>query len=593
MTGKKPGLSELLSLSERLGAIGSPSSTSQLTIDLFGSAVGKKLVGELGVFHYTQDGLDHYALGQITEVVLRNPILEQSISRSIVRERERWSTVQGRQDTHTATMDVGAVFASTGGTLTQSMLGTVPPTGTLIYCATEELLREILAPCLPEVFYLGYVYGSRLRLPMWFKHFGPGAGGAGEAYSIGIFGKTGSGKSSLAKMMLVAYARHPRMGLFVLDPMGEFGKDARSAESPSSMDQIFSRRVFGALGRPVEVFDIDNLVLDRWELWREILVQLGFFSDLGIKWGEYQGNAAEYLQDFFENQNILLKNVQGEEVLEKALVFLRDQGAERLYAQRSGAERVRENVRRVLEEPDSALGAAVRRKWRQAGSLFHERERAYSVAYVVWKALTVGQGARPLVVVDLSAHPPEIEESLWNDKVKPLLVERFLQAVVDSGERAYREGGNLNALVVIDEAHRFAPRERVENERKAQIKRVLVDAVRTTRKYGLGWLFISQTLSSLDRDVLGQLRVMFFGFGLGSGVELEALRELVGGERNYIRLYQSFKDPQSAFGEESKTFSFMVVGPVSPLAFSGAPLFFDAFTRPSELLGGNSINLLR
>jgi len=33
-----------------------------------------------------------------------------------------------------------------------------------------------------------------------------GREGAGEAYHIGIFGKTGSGKSVLAKMILVAYA---------------------------------------------------------------------------------------------------------------------------------------------------------------------------------------------------------------------------------------------------------------------------------------------------------------------------------------------------------------------------------------------------
>jgi len=181
--------------------------------------------------------------------------------------------------------------------------------------------------------------------------------------------------------------------------------------------------------------------------------------------------------------------------------------------------------------------------------------------------------------------------AVWDEQIKPLLIGRFLQAIIQQAERAYQGDQGLNTLVVVDEAHRLAPRERVEPERLARIKATLVNAVRTTRKYGLGWLFISQTLSSLDRDIVGQLRSTFFGFGLGSGVELQALRELIGGEREYLRLYQSFKDPHSAFSEEYKTFSFMVLGPVSPLAFSGAPLFFDAFTRSEEFLQTNRIEV--
>jgi len=60
-------------------------------------------------------------------------------------------------------------------------------------------------------------FKSRLdELPMWFKHFGTGPAGAGEAYHIGVFGRTGSGKSVLAKMITLAYARHADMGIFIL-----------------------------------------------------------------------------------------------------------------------------------------------------------------------------------------------------------------------------------------------------------------------------------------------------------------------------------------------------------------------------------------
>ncbi|GAI46848.1 unnamed protein product, partial [marine sediment metagenome] len=86
-------------------------------------------------------------------------------------------------------------------------------------------------------------------------------------------------------------------------------------------------------------------------------------------------------------------------------------------------------------------------------------------------------------------------------------------------------------------------------------------ASKETRKYGLGWMFISQTLSSLHREIIGQLRIFFFGFGLALGSEFSSLKELVGGDPNALKLYQSFRDPHSAFDIESRQYAFMTVVP--------------------------------
>jgi len=432
---------------------------------------------------------------------------------------------------------------------------------------------------------------------MWFRHFGSGQGGAGEAYHIGIFGKTGSGKSVLAKMMLVAYARHKNMGLFVLDPQGEFAKGMRpvqmglgsSGEVPQ-MGIILNPTILQAIGRPYQVFDITNLILDRWEIFKETLIQLGFFDDLGVKWPDYQSTMADYLEDYLKSENITLRDLAKDEVFDKSLVFM-TQCVPRVYSQKAGQDRCIQLASQAKDNPNSSVGRMVRNKWRQACSLFEERKNAKRVDSIVKDALHSPGQTRQMVIIDLSKHPTEITSAVWDDQIKPLLINRFLQAIIHEAEQAYQGDQSLNTLVVIDEAHRLDPRERFENDRQARIKATLVDAVRTTRKYGLGWLFISLTLSSLDKDIVSQLRSTFFGFGLGSGVELQALKDLVGGEKEYLKLYQSFKDPHSAFSEEYKTFSFMALGPVSPLAFSGAPLFFDAFTRSDEFLTANNIAL--
>ena len=43
-------IDKVLSDGERIGVIGSPSSTSEITLDILGTAVNKKLVGELAMF---------------------------------------------------------------------------------------------------------------------------------------------------------------------------------------------------------------------------------------------------------------------------------------------------------------------------------------------------------------------------------------------------------------------------------------------------------------------------------------------------------------------------------------------------------------
>jgi len=57
------------------------------------------------------------------------------------------------------------------------------------------------------------------------------------------------------------------------------------------------------------------------------------------------------------------------------------------------------------------------------------------------------------------------------------------------------------------------------------------------------------------------------------GQEFRALSEIVGGHGKVLELYQSFRDPHSAFDPASKEYSFMTHGPVSPLSFAGPPSF--------------------
>jgi hypothetical protein len=562
---------------ERIGVIGSPSSTGQLTIDVLGTAIGKSLVGSLSVFNFNQDGLDHYALGQIVEILMQNVWAQDPTVRGLIRQKGRIDPITERQDTHIAKMTVSSVFARKNGLIDQSILGTVPSTGTPIKALSEDVLNSLLADYQNELFYLGNAYGSTVKMPMWFKHFGRGIQGAGEAYHIGIFGKTGSGKSVLAKMIMTAYSKHSQMGIFVLDPQGEFSKDFKENSS-------LKTTLCNQMCRQVQVYSLHNLVLTGDDLFKKILVNSDFLYKLGIYLETNRMQAANEIEAILKAKggyallgpSIPPFQAYTREAFNRVWEGLKtDNVLRKIYTSQDLRERVRAELEGKDQEDMYKLWAGIANLFRFNG------DSKAKIKDLVAKIQGSGNSSQDIVIIDLSEKniPQDI---YWNDMMKLVVIAEFLERITEKAQEVYKKDELLNSLVIIDEAHRLAPKEQSENEYLEKVKAILVDAVRTTRKYGLGWMFISQTLSSLSRDILDQIRIYVFGFGLGWGVERLALKDIIGGQFEALKLYQSFKDPQSSLNH--KQYPFMTVGPISPLSFSGSPLFFNAINYPDDFL---------
>jgi len=573
---------------ERIGVLGSPSSTTELSLDILGSAVEKKLVGELAFFKYQQDGFDNYALGQITDIELRNAWLEDPTMRSLARHKGQVNPISGQQDTHLGKMTLSAVFGKSSNGFDPSILGTVPQTGTSIQLANDDLINSLLEKYKDEIFYLGNVYGSKPKLPLWFKHFDQGRNGAGEAYHLGIFGKTGSGKSVMAKMILTAYMRYPNMSIVIVDPQGEFGKDFN--DKGSGEFKIPLSRISKKYNRRKAVISVKNLVLDRWELFKEILYESLFFERLSMSKGENREIACDILQEKLRKKKIKLSELHESKTFDEVWTILRDQNVQMVFYRSQGS---RDRFNDAITRADK--NEFFENYWSPFAKLFRsDRHEARTVEKALSWALAVEKNGRPIqnrpiLVIDLSRE--EAGGLFWNDKIQALVVKRVLDGLNNTAEYFFKGGKSLNTLVIIDEAHRLAPRETPNDNTDRAVRSVLVDAARTTRKYGLGWLFISQTLSSLHKEIISQMRINFFGFGLSMGTEFIALKELAGGNQDALKLYQSFRDPHSAFDIQSRQYSFMTVGPVSPLSFAGTPLFFTAYNKVNDFLEANNISL--
>lgn len=566
-------------MTEDVGLVGSPSTTGKVTVDILEEAISNPLHGDLVYLSHPMNEKCLVAIGTVTDIKTTNRWHEDENMRGVLKRYGSLPHLSGIGDVRTAEVLVQAAYLAedanpsvgeppieAGGALTMS-----PTTGATVARVTDAFLSQLLRRHKDEIIYLGQIHRSTVRLPLTIKHFGRGDGGSGEAYHTGIFGMTGSGKSALAAYLLAAQLRHPSLGILVIDPQGQFTSEEGL---PFSLQEWAE-----AQGRQVRTYAIarDLRLMKDAYLLGDLLGLTRFFKDLlTIKGGENRESAvAEFTR--------ILQGVKdwetqpADDVLRALLSGLAGdpQAVQRVYSSTQAQARLVGAINAMLTQPATfELAAEI---FRPLHSLFTDRNSAggtrHSIYRVLEDVLKPADTGRPLLIIDFSS-AGFADELLESTQVKARILRVVCSTVNREAEVLYGKGTSLNVLVVFDEAQRFAS-EAPEDDESQQLAAKLVDYVRTTRKYGLGWMFITQEIGSLRRGIYGQLRVRCFGYGLTSGTELQRLRETIG-DPSALDLYRSFVDPAAISPSQ---YPFMLTGPVSPLSFTGAPVFLSVYTN--------------
>ncbi|MFG1691206.1 ATP-binding protein [Gemmatimonadota bacterium] len=422
-------------------------------------------------------------------------------------------------------------------------------------------------------------------MPVTLRHFGAtDEGGAGEAYHSGVFGMTGSGKSGLAAYLIATYLRRPELGVIIIDPQGQFFAERQLPFSLGEFAELIGRRVNRyAIAQDIRLPQSAPLLIEL----------LALTSVVGKTISIHTKDKRVAVADEFER---ILKRTKGwpeadaDEVLREMFRKLAEdqQALERVYSGKEQRERLANTLSSLVNDPDQFQIAA--EEFRPIHSLFAPSNmdggKRIHLLTVLEEILNPQSRDRPLVILDFSRRGEGAFETelLETTPVKARLLHRVCSTLNRRAEGLFREDRGLNVLVVFDEAHRFAA-ESSDDEQAAHLANRLVDYVRTTRKFGLGWMFITQEIGSLKRSIFSQLRARCFGYGLTSGTELSRLQEVVG-DKSAVDLYKSFVDPGAVRPRE---FPFMLTGPISPLSFTGAPLFLSVYTDHEAFLKANEI----
>ena len=571
-----------------VGLVGSPSTTSRVTVDIVEDATGVPLHGQLVSLTHDLDERVLVALGTVTEIKTSNRWHEDPNMRGVIKRHGSLPHLSEVGDVRTADVLVQAAYSAetrdpgvgeppteSGGSLTMS-----PTTGSSVSRVTDEFLRHLLRKHKSETVYIGKIFKmDSVRLPVILRDFSSAeSGGAGEAYHTGIFGMTGSGKSVFACYLLAIQLRHENLGVVVMDPQGQF----TSEEGLTFSLQEWAERN----GRSVRVHSISNdlrLPQDAFLL-TDLLANTRFFRDLlSVKGKDNRESAQAEFTRFCQAQTSW--HERDAEDLLRAVVqaFADDQQAiTRVYATRNSQQRLLGCLNAIANDPAQMTQAL--ELFRPLHSLFTTTnlagQRRISLYGLLQGLLDPQVTSREYIVLDFSAG--RTTSLLDTTPVKARILRVVCRMLNQRAEDLYQTGQSLNTLVIFDEAQRFASSTPEDDEARLLAEK-LVDYVRTTRKYGLGWMFITQEVASLRRGIYSQLRVRCFGYGLTSGSELARLRETIG-DRSAVDLYRSFVDPQAV---RPSQYPFMLTGPISPLSFTGTPVFTNLYTDFAEFRRDN------
>lgn len=578
-----------------MGITGSPSTTLEIVIDITEDTKTDRTLGQMVYVCVEEDGRHVLVIGQIIEIETKNRWHEDPAFKGVIKRHGSLPHLSGVADNRIATISVQASYDLGKENPEGYILGTSPSTGVKVHKMNNEVMETLMTVHQNSVTYIGKVYGTEVDLPFWFKHFDKDYSeknvrgeivyeekGAKDAYHIGVFGKTGSGKTVTAAMMLLGYAKNKNnVSILVLDPQSQFYLDDKNLlpSNKSLKDEIQKTMNY----EKYKILEDICLPEEDAELFADLLLNNDFIRQaFRLYTVEKMELAAESIARYLEGRishtnSFKLSNVTDKTKLLKDMFerFITPNGSKEekefssyimdIYSPKEYRNKLVRRLTYLIENIDKDQNLL--KKWTCTLDLFSSKRKNGSDKIPINKIVSkiVEQNGN-FIVLDISQNKGDIE----NENLQARFVTLIESAIVDLGAKYYALGKKANCLVVMDEAHRFISSDSKDNKIQ-ELTQEIVGSVRTTRKYGIGYMFITQTIESLDEEILRQMRIFSFGYGLTSGQELRKVSEVVNNPAA-IQLYKSFIDPSS-----NGKFPFMFFGPISPLSFTGSPLFIEMY----------------
>ena len=582
-----------------LASVDSPSSTDRYNVVLREDARGLQLMQSLIVVEIEGLGADgtlvrQQVLGQIRGIELRNQHHEIPLFQAQLRRKGAVPGLSGRADHVTAHVHpVDAVQLGPDGRVVGKVAaGTaIPPTGTTVMIADDRAVARFIPAGTAGLLRVGYLAG-KTHLPIRLPHFARGADGAGEALHIGIFGKSGSGKSVKTAELIAGRARHKMMGQLVLDHDGDLSS-LRIGDDGTGRPHFDLARALVAAGRDLRhdvlVIEHDDLRLEAPRDLAAALRQHKFIRHLGVGAGEKENSCADKLYEILRERlgdRGRFDTLGYDDVIEEIC----ESFAQTYALGQSGTARQRKETEFKHTATGSTLAERqMRRAWIAVQAY---ASRPHAIADVVESALFEGK----IVFIRRTDADGAFDDMVLKRVVRTMLDIAKVTYLLSKGAGA--SGGELfgrygylrvrfdkyrraqvNCVCVLDEAHTVAGEHEAREEDTVAAE--IAFAIRHTRKYHLGFLVATQEIGALSQRVFRGLHTYVFGFGLKNASEQERVKEILS-DPSAWKMYEQMPDPKS-----SGIYEYAIQGAALPLA-NGAAVTVRAYAGLVEFLAANA-----
>jgi hypothetical protein len=562
-----------------VGSITSPCETGKYRMALRDYAATVQIEGSLVALDYTE--LDHTAqpvkktvLCQVAHMNLQNVHHENRILRALLRERGRipgLSGVADHKEVELLPMDTILV-----GKDVHQLPRNIPPTGTDVRFASTEDVRRFSGQH-QALFNIGYLYETKVPIGLMLKHFGPGEDGWGDAHMLGVFGVSGSGKTVMAASIIAGFAARPEMGMLIVDPQSQFSGSELGKDPKRWSWQL--NEAFRLVGRgpDVRIVSMNEIALESPALFAQLLERNDFCETLSIA-GHTQKeqmitDIVTYLSEWLRtNPKYTLGDMEWNDEVRTTVCTI---GAATYVDPARQAQK-------MLSAFDAAPFKLTKAQniWERVREMF---ARPQKVGELLDDVLI-----RQKIVI-LNVDPDEgikdlyCSEILDDIKKKAESIYRIKQGQPWRGDPAKKyKDAQTNALIVIDEAHRFAPQSAGPNRDQEKMLRTLVDAIKTTRKLHVGWCYVTQSIASFNKDVFRQIQTKILGVGIGTGADNEHLEAAFNNDSRLIERYRNLPRPIT-----TGVFPFAIIGELVALGNGSRALFISAPTTQQVLFDLN------
>jgi DNA helicase HerA-like ATPase len=433
--------------------------------------------------------------------------------------------------------------------------------------------------------------------------------GLGEARMIGIFGKSGAGKSWLAAYILAGFAKNKNMGILILDPQGEFANNFPTSNLP------FQQILKYAAGRELNIISSDEIRLSPENKYDVALFTKKFseayqlFPTTPEKYKEFLNHLYEQIVNTKpdQTQNCINPVACYTDVMKKINDGKFDEAARSLgltaeelknkLQQHSNMDddiarqiwiKFIDSVKDILQ--DVFAGEDIVEKKTYYLNKLKKREdllkdfKAYLSLFDTSQGKTVDDivnlllTQKRVIIFDLSNLGKRFSR-IDDIELKAFFMNRIIGKIREKAEQQFRASGNnlVNVLIAMDEAHNYVGTfySHLPEDLK-QLKKQITKNVKETRKYGIGWLFITQTTVDFDKEIYRQLHDYFFLYGLGVGADLQHMKEVV--PKEFVEHYRSLPNPK-----QTNNYWAMHTGSLNVINTATAATFIRLPT-PSEFL---------